>query len=418
MLLRIKKLGLWVGIALWSIFVLLQYVQQMYIADVECAKTAHLSNAPCFFSDVYFTLFALLFLLPALLLPWRKKCRAAYVALAIGFGALYMAQIDSLKAVSDVRSYGYERFYMVFYAWQALLYALFAAALWARPGQLKKWLGASLIITCICTLLFTFYGRGSVDHITVVIGGILGDLRLVYLSDIVQSWLVFALAGLGMVCMRIAPMWVKHARIDWLYIHHVKRITLSFLGISACAMLSAPLGMIVNHFDVRDAKEYIAATKEPLEEYWRENDKYPPDLYPFILEKETVEPLLLDIFSYLAFNTKGAYYYSREQKYCFIIFNPGYPFGYHSLTNRRDWQFHPYQGQPLEFVHKEYCDEPQTFRDKMGTQMGIKEDPVTGAIKEPDYIFKQNWETPNLEKFPEFRATEQDKQGTLEQLKQ
>ncbi|MCB2081702.1 MAG: hypothetical protein KDD76_03630, partial [Rickettsiales bacterium] len=147
----------------------------------------------------------------------------------------------------------------------------------------------------------------------------------------------------------------------------------------------------------------------------KNDNAYPPTLEHSVEEEGITLPRLLRLFDFLAYNQHGAYYISRPEKYCFLVYNPGaVDYGYYSLTSERGWKFHPYAGKSLEEIYLEYCDEPQTFKQRIKKHLGLQEDPNDpDHILEPSELFKQQWKTPDVKGFPEFLPNEEQREHFL-----
>ena len=96
--------------------------------------------------------------------------------------------------------------------------------------------------------------------------------------------------------------------------------------------------MIINKYDVADAKSFINEIKKEVDKYYLENGEYPKFVGNLINEQEE-NPFLLARHEYFTMGIRGTYYFSRPDKYCFVFQNPSKDFGYYSTTSSKEWRY-------------------------------------------------------------------------------
>ncbi len=340
---------------------------------------------------------------------------APTLSLAILAGAvLFQAQNLAVQTVGDIRTFGYQKFIILFHLWLAL--ALIAeAALMLFSNRGKGILRVFFAITIVCSFAFVLYGRGSAEHVTAILGGLPYGIswRSAWMSQEAQVWVWIMAIFLGLALIIGTAQWVRAGDLKHDYMRRVARNTLALLAMTLVPLLSIPPGLWLNERDVQEAKSFINRLVPKLQDFAHANDgAYPPTLLHSVMEREMKQPLLLALFDFLAYETKGAYYVSRPQKFCFLIYNPGgTDFGYHSMTSEHGWKFTPYDGRSLEEIYAELCDDPIGFQERITRHLGLGADPNDPEkILEPSQLFKWQWKAPDIKKFPEFLPSPEQKE--------
>ncbi len=269
--------------------------------------------------------------------------------------------------VIDVRTYSYEFFLLTFYIWSAFLaIALILGVLYPKTRIVG--ISLSLIATIAVTFIFAEEGRGSIEQTMLLIDR-LNDGKLmqmlfgesfnksilygifVHKYVFYLTFLFFYIAVGGLFCWIITG---EMKSISW---KNGVIVTLIIIAISFIPLASISYGKKINKKDVNDARIFIEDLVPKVQSYYNKKSEYPQDLSQIMSYTDNT-PHLIDIFEYLAYGAKGAYYLSNAQKYCFIFMNQREDnFGYYSLTSDRDWRFFPYNGVSLEEKFETVCDE-------------------------------------------------------------
>lgn len=399
---------------LWAFAVTWLYWRDIHTAFVDCQQFLPLTDAPCFFSAIFLSAFALVMLTPSIALYMNSRILPTLLLAIFAFVVMLAAQNTAIETLSDIRTFGYQKFVILFLLWSALL-LIFETTILLFQESAKRISWIFMVATCAFSIAFIFYGRGSAEHVGALLGGLLQDIswQALWLSQLVQVW-VYALMIVGVaVLVTIAVQWVKWGNINYASMKKVTRHMALLFVISIIPLLSVPPGLWVSWRDVEHAKTFINRLVPKLQDFAHANDgAFPPTLLHSVMASGTKQPLLLDRFDFLAYETRGAYYVSRPEKYCFLIHNPGgRNFGYYSMTSERGWKFFPYDGRSLEEIYTELCDDPLGFQERIMRHLGLVTDPHDPEkILEPSQLFRMQWKAPDVKKFPEFLPTPEQKE--------
>ena len=297
-------------------------------------------------------------------LVFRDFWRPTVLLLLTGAGC-YFIQAFTFEELKAVQTYSYEVFIIAFYHWALWMVILLAAAC-MLPRQRKIITLITLLLTVACTVLFTIQGRGSVEHITPLLGGLLADISWDMLGlSVLAKLLVMLMVGAVLIYPLLAMLaiWVRHGKVTWRVWPRGVVYGVVYSIIALIPITSIPAGMQLNNKDIDEAKQFVDQLLPQIEEYQKEHKEYPQDLSQ-VVDLEAMEtPRLLDIYEYIAYGTEGAYYLSRPEKYCIIFQNPGKDFGYYSLTSDRKWKFFS-ERQSLARAYETICDESGNLKDE------------------------------------------------------
>ena len=377
------KLGISV---LWTALVAMLLYYFLDVIPAECSKDDPL-NLCRVVPLLYFWIFAIMAAMYGIMVAFLgNPLRFAIVAF-VGIASFAWAFIYSAQELSDARTYGYEKFLIIFYLWVAALFTLFISSI-VFPERRKAIATFSIIGTILATYFFAFFGRGSIEQIYPLVGGLFEGISwetlvasklFLLIAAMLASVLSYAF-GIGMLD------WVEKGKFfhQNLYSRAVKPAFL-FMAIASVSLLSLPPGSSLNKEDVESAKGFIENLKVRLEDFRQQKKQYPkllseafPDGWP------DNTPLLIDRYEYLSLGFKGAYYFSRPDKYCMVFQDTGKDFGYHSVTSNRDWK----QFKVAESIEKQFesvCDEegPTSHEPLIAQYLGLgnPDDPMN-AIRD------------------------------------
>ncbi len=379
---------------------LLFYVFRAYISPVpwawDTATICARSESAALCTNSYLGLFWVYFLATILFIGIALKTgnllRTLLVMVLFGYLGM-LAQDRVISELSHVQTYSYEVFIFSFYYWcAASVTCLVACFLW--PNAAVRIVRYTAIGTILCAVLFAFEGRGSVEHINPLLGGLLVEFKLEYLKAgfLWKLASVLALSAVVFFPFRLFSLWIIDGAWKWRHAARTSVLVIAgFVGIGVLPLVSVPAGMVLHQYDIRVAKEFVNAIVPKLQAYYDEHEEYPSDLFA-VMEKYEKAPRLLDIYEYFTFGTKGGYYLSRPQKYCFIVPDTSIDAGYLSLTSARKWRYsHP--GKALEDEFEAICDEnmDDVHEELVAGHLGLPDtdDPiaylgsVVGEVRQP-----------------------------------
>lgn len=308
----------------------------------------------------------------ALLCVKRFKCAAKAFGLSLILLPLAFITVDYiLKQLSDVANFGNDWFVISFYLWCFVAIAAFLKAIFFCRGKLYTLI--FLATTIIATVIFAYTGRGTIEHITPIIGGLLAEVTFDYLSLSFVAKLIaaFFAIGLGAWILIFVCKWVKTGELKSYGLGRIAALTLAFSLISLISVASLPFGEKFNEKDLREAETFIDEITKSVTKYKLENGEYPKTISPLLVINDNY-PKLLARHDYLSYGATGAYYFSRKDKYCFVFQNPARKLGYHSKTSSRNkWRFSSYKGS-LEEEYINVCDEQMAGSDNIiGGSLGL-----------------------------------------------
>ncbi len=385
---RLAQPGFWIktllfllaeGALIWT------YIQKIERVSFICSHRSLYTPSFTAFCDqslalhyLHFSLLSLalaLFLLALYLLPltWRNIWRSSlcfFVALYLLVSGYWVIT----SHIADVRTYSYELFITAFYTWMTLCLVLLLIAVLFPPIR-RAAVIVALLFTAIATVLFTLEGRGSVEHITPLLGGLFADVSFytIRLSALFSVWMMLTVGALAIALIWLASQWVRSGHVTVQPVLQTGKYVLIAIAISSLSLLSIPFGNRLNQSDVAHAKGFIETFVPKLEGYYSTYGQYPKNLDRF-LESITSVPRLIDIFEYLAHEHEGSYYLSRPQKYCFVFLDPGRKFGYHAYTSdTKKWQyFSPLQSLENEYLNVCGDDGPTSHEAILADHLGLK----------------------------------------------
>jgi len=365
----------------WVAGIVTLYFQQ--IGPVaELCHGGELSDFCQLFSYFYISVYALILLAYGFAIYFFGNFWRLTALVLWSVSAIYIVHGFSALEISDVRTYGYEFFITSFYFWLALL-TIFAVAAMLFYKTSVRLAEVFFIFSVLASIFFAIYGRGGIEHIAPIMGGLLTDFswRGLWLSNLFKGLLVIALFGGTYFILTNLFNWIKDGQKWQISLRDIPETCIIFVIIGLLPLFSIPAGVFLNEKDLEEAKSFVENLEPQIEKYHQDNGQYPSDIKEFVENKEP--PRLIDIYEYLAFGAKGSYYFSREEKYCFIILSPGKDFGFYSITSARKWQFTPYQGKSLEQEYTSVCDENDggMYETMLAQRLGLPKpgDPVAKA---------------------------------------
>jgi hypothetical protein len=300
-----------------------------------------------------------------------KLAGKAFVLSTVLLPLAFITVDHILKQLSDVASFGKEWFVISFYIWCYIGIAAFLKAISFCRG--KFYTLAFLAVTIVATIMFALTGRGTIEHITPIIGGLLADVNFEYLALSFVAKLIAAFFAIGFVSWIIifTCKWVISGELKTYGLGRIAALTIAFSAISLISVASLPFGEKLNEKDLREAEAFIDEVTKSVNKYKLENGEYPKTISPLLVINKDY-PRLLARHDYLSYGTTGAYYFSRKDKFCFVFQNPARKLGYHSKTSSRDrWRFSSYKGS-LEEEYINVCDEQMAGSDNIiGGSLGL-----------------------------------------------
>lgn len=306
---------------------------------------------------------------------YTKKIFRIAILGATSAALFYQAFLYSANILNDFRTYSYEILISFFFFWFALILTIFIASMMFDKTY-KKLLNFALLVTISSIVVLTLEGRGSVEHINLLIGGLLHESTWeMYKKSSTLSMLYFMIvATIIWSIIYLIANWVKDGKFYFSSIKHNVKMFLVFILFISLTLISIPAGEYLNKLDIKDSEKFIAEIIEKVDVYYSKKGEYPRDLRQ--LEGVSLEdpPRLLDIFEYLANGYKGAYYFSRPQKFCFVFQNPGKDLGYRSITNERKWRFTS-TSSSVEDELFSICDDggPRSHQNLIAGHLGVSE---------------------------------------------
>ena len=325
-----------------------------------------LLNATCGDSDAaplcrhlyawYFWLYALLCGGYAVMAVRRRQFLKPTLLLGLAGVMFYAIQPFTFSELSQPQTYSYEAFIVGFYSWLALVaLAFIAALLW--PGKRWRICLAAFIGTAAATVFFGYQGRGGVEHINPLVGGLMVKHSWKMAQPSFLLKLCLAMAAIVPACNLLHHLahWIRHGRVNLRVWGRNGVLLAAFVAFVLLPVLSLPLGFRLNRQDIREAKTYVDALTPKIKAYYTEHKEYPKDLSEVGANFKAV-PRLLDIYDYLANGTKGGFYLSRAEKFCVIFPDNSLDPGFWSLTSERPWRFSQ-PSKALEESFQSVCDE-------------------------------------------------------------
>ncbi len=285
-----------------------------------------------------------------------------------------------LKQIEDPVKYGVEWFEVLYFFWCFVILNGFAASL-LFYNKRKNIFIILAIFTLIISLLFAYTGRGNFEQITPIAGGLLAKFSIKFLWLSTNFKIACVMLLITAVFSLIATV------LDWTITGNVSmkhfRYDFSSFGIFCLIMLipliSIPLGGYYNKGDVARAKDYIDKLKAASDKYYLENGEYPKFVEKMLPEGKS--PLLLARQEFFTAGVRGTYYFSRNDKYCFVFQNPSRKFGYYSITNSRPWRFNT-NTDSYDNAFLNVCDESmKSYDDLISNHLDINpEDEMVNRV--------------------------------------
>jgi len=306
---------------------------------------------------------------------YTKKIFRIAILGALSAALFYQSYLYSANVLNDFRTYSYEILISFFFFWSALILSLFTASMIFRDSC-KRIISFGLLATISAIVVLALEGRGSVEHINLLIGGILfeSSWEMYKKSDTINMLYFMSAAVFLWSIIYIVSYWIKDGKVYFSSIKHNLKMFAVFISLISLTLISIPAGGYLNNLDVKDSQEFIAEIIEKVDLYYSKKGEYPRDLSELKGGAPDNAPRLLDIFEYLANGYKGAYYFSRPQKFCFVFQNPGQELGYYSMTNERKWRFTSSSSSVEEELFS-ICDDggPRSHENLIAGHLGVSE---------------------------------------------
>jgi hypothetical protein len=281
-----------------------------------------------------------------------------------------------LKQLSEVANFGSDAFVVTFYLWWFFaILCFYFTIIFPNSAYLsrKKTILIFFVGTILATISFVFTGRGTIEHITPLIGGLLAKftLEFLYLSFIAKIITIFFVFGFVFWLSKFLYFWVVTGVFNKLDLKATSFLVIIFSIISLWPIASLPFGEYINKKDVESAQKFIDEIIKKTTKKKFENGEY-PKVISDMFEVKSDYPKLLKRHDYLSFGTKGSYYFSRKDKFCFVFQNPARKLGYYSITSTKpNWKFSSYKGS-LEEEYINVCDEQYAGSDNIiGGSLGL-----------------------------------------------
>ncbi len=278
--------------------------------------------------------------------------------------AAFIYADNILKSISEPSNYGFETYVLIFYSWCFFFVVIFTFALLFKRATNNLFL-VFLSATIISSFAFVYYGRGSFEQATSLLGGAFINLNLKFIlkSNLIQ----LGLFALILTCIyglySLIKQWVSKGNVIPELFFEKFRVLSLFTIILLAPLISLPFGALKNAQDVEKAKAFIDGIAKKATRYYYENGEYPKIIDEFI-DKSAKNPRLLKRHEFFTYGIKGTYYFSRSDKFCFLFQNPAQKFGYYSLTSAREWRFTP-SLDSFDNVYIQMCDESLEGTDQL-----------------------------------------------------
>ncbi len=327
-------------------------------------------------STISFTLIFVIFAAIVTMVVFSKKLTNNYalvISSLIRIAVCFFIADTALKQIAEPERYGIEWFTLSYYLWCFILFNIFLTLI-LLPSKTKFLLSATTIITIISIPVFAYTGRGHFEQITPLAGGLFGKISFDMLWLSFSFRLFLGLAAIAIISGFVSLMayWVINGKFSFSGLKRNLILCSFFLLLLILPVTSIPLGEIYNNKDVADAKHYIDEVKLKVDRYYYENGEYPKFIDKMLPEKSS--PKLLQRHEFFTYGIRGTYYFSRNDKYCFLFQNPAREFGYYSLTSERGWRLNK-TGASYDDVFVNLCDESnKNFEDLISGHLGANPD--------------------------------------------
>lgn len=300
----------------------------------------------------------------------------------------------ALNELADPRIASFEPLIVGSYVW-LLASVIITLLYWAYPQLAQRWWRAMAGITLLASLFLAITGRGSMEHVYTLVGGLPWQISIAAYSLSKCLWLLLMLALTGIIIFIIHAIttWIQRGQVmpsHYSYLWRGWRMV--FCGFAVAGVISYPAGLLLARHDVNASKAYIGKLMEQARTYKEKEGKFPVEITPFTAGLQDETPRLLKRYEYLAMGFPGSYYFSREAKFCFVFQDPSKPYGYYSITSDRDWKFMDEQSS-LENTFLSVCDDmqPMSSEAMLGGQLGLNEPAKLELLfgKKFDQIYKE-----------------------------
>ncbi len=244
----------------------------------------------------------------------------------------------SIKQIQSPIKFGIEWFVLSYYLWCFVIISLFIINVLFYKNT-KRLLIANIQLAIIFTAVLAYTGRGNIEQITLLLGGLLAKFswKFLWLSDNFKLLcLLFCLAFLYGFCSVISS-WIKTGEAKFGIILKPVKLFFVYIIFILIPITSIPIGEYFNKADISSAKNFIDKVKTDVDKYYYENGEYPKFIEKML--PSAASPNILARHEYFTAGIRGTYYFSREDKYCFLFQNPTRKFGYYSITSERGWRF-------------------------------------------------------------------------------
>lgn len=288
----------------------------------------------CFYLNTsYFLLVNLAFLFFAYLLCFTKVFKSKFsvvklIAILLIFlsGLLFVYRGNILYFGTQIQNYGYEFFTISFFQFFIISISALLFAIFFKEFSKDIFKGYLVFLLFVC-IIFTVFGRQSNEHYFLLI-----DYSLNYVSYLLL-FIIQILVLITFIVLELISNWIKQGKFT------IKIVSFKyclFIILAGSVVFSSLLfGKIFKHYDVKNAKKYIEEIIPKVQEYQKNNFEFPKDINFFEIDRE--KPLILRNMDYLS-DMQNSFYFSKKDKFCFVIFETGLNNRYHSITSNRNWQ--------------------------------------------------------------------------------
>jgi len=329
--------------------------------------------APMCNASIGFTLIYTLTVMAFTIILFRKNIVNNYALIPTSLLLIFSCFVltdHSMKQIAVPAKFGIEWFIIQYNLWVLFIFNLFLACI-LLPARSRFFVKLAAFITVIFIPLFAHTGRGNFEQITPIAGGLFAKLSLdmLWLSFSARFFVFLAVVSILAGFLSTLTHWIVRGKFKFTaLLGNIKRLCWFFI-IIVLPVISVFLGDIYNKKDSERAKTYIDSIKAKVNKYYLENGQYPKFIEDFIPEGRS--PKLLERHEFFTMGIRGTYFFSREDKYCFIFQNPARDFGYYSITNDRGWRY-SLNTKSFDDSFINLCDESEkNFQDLISSHMGI-----------------------------------------------
>lgn len=344
----------------------------------ETGKSDGQNGYVCFyFHASYFLLVNIAFILFAYFLSFTKLFKSKFsvlklITILVIFlsGLLFTYRSNVLYFGTQIQNYGYELFTISFFQFFIIAIITLLFSIFFKEFSKRIFAGYLIFLAFACAV-FAIFGRESNEHYYLLI-----DYSLKYGSYLLL-FLVQILVVIAFIILQLILAWVRTGKFK-IKIASYKYCL--FIILATFSIFSSLLfGKIFKYYDVANAKKYIEQVIPKVQQYQKANFEFPKDINSF--EIAIKKPLLLRNMDYLS-DMQNSFYFSKKDKFCFVVFETGFNNKYHSITSNRNWSKSHYK-KDLSKDFFSICDEngQNLSMQMVESHLGVpSEDDYSGQI--------------------------------------